>query len=54
MQGPQDVADALRRIADDIEIGAPGFDVWHASTEAPRNIRDENGNTVGSWMVEER
>ena len=42
MQTPEDVADALRDIADRIERG----DLTGGG------IRDENGNTVGSWDYE--
>ncbi len=42
MQGPDDLASALRDIADEVE----------ARTEYPRSIRDENGNTVGTWTVD--
>jgi hypothetical protein len=39
MQTPEDVADALRRVAEQLENG---------TTEG--SIRDINGNTVGSFL----
>lgn len=41
MSGPDALAEALRQVADDIEL----------RKEYPRNISDCNGNTVGSWTV---
>jgi hypothetical protein len=50
MQTPEDVADALRRVADTLAgvgfvAGAGGFG------RGSQRIRDLNGNTVGDWMV---
>jgi hypothetical protein len=42
MQGPSDLAEALRDIADKVEVRA----------EYPQKIMDVNGNTVGEWTVE--
>ena len=42
MQTPEDVAEALRGVASQLEDGVP-FD--------NRLIRDHNGNETGSWKV---
>jgi hypothetical protein len=44
MQTGGDIADALRKIADDCDTRRGGKD------ESGR-IRDENGNTVGHWEI---
>jgi hypothetical protein len=45
MQSGEDVADALRRVARDVEhIPAAGMEARQAL------IRDTNGNTVGRWF----
>jgi uncharacterized protein with von Willebrand factor type A (vWA) domain len=49
MRLPVDVADALRRLADEILAGN-GEDGWHLNAGS---IRDTNGNTVGSWDLTE-
>jgi hypothetical protein len=50
MQGPEDVARALHRLAEDLVIGAPMmYDRWN---DGGGKIRDENGNTVGTWDYE--
>ena len=44
MQTPEDVAGALREVADDVE-----------RTSMPQDghrVRDYNGNTVGRWVFE--
>lgn len=47
MSTPADVADALEKAAARIR----DCDGWAGVAEAG-NIRDENGNTVGTWDVE--
>jgi len=42
MQGPDDVADALRTLADNL---------WTDDTGTTHPVRDPNGNTVGHWQV---
>lgn len=49
MQAPPDVAEALRRTARDVDVWA----VWPDTDDNYTDIRDENGNTVGSWAVED-
>jgi hypothetical protein len=41
MSGPDDLAEALRSIAEKVE----------ARAEYPQDVRDINGNTVGEWTV---
>lgn len=46
MQTPRDVADALRRHADRLEVA----DSWGGDDDGP--IMDTLGNKVGSWAVQ--
>jgi hypothetical protein len=46
MQSPEDLAYALRQLAD-------GFETWQAwpSIIEEGRVRDLNGNTVGEWVA---
>jgi hypothetical protein len=46
MQTPEDVAEALRNAAVKVAMQGGNFDAGDGA-----GIRDENGNTVGSWKV---
>jgi hypothetical protein len=50
MQHPQDVAIALRRVGQVLDLDA--FD-WGPPQEQWALIRDSNGNTVGRWSLVE-
>lgn len=47
MQTPEDVAYALRKLTDELSI--VWSDIWPSDTS--QNLRDVNGNTVGSWEL---
>lgn len=47
MQTPNDVADALRKLATRLQDC-----IWSGDPTALERIRDANGATVGSWTVE--
>lgn len=48
MQTSSDVAEALRKAADQVDEHADTLIGWHGMS---RGILDDNGNTVGSWRV---
>jgi hypothetical protein len=48
MLNEQDLADAIRRVAQSVEQ----FEIVAGSTIIGGTTRDDNGNKVGSWVVE--
>lgn len=51
MQTGGDVADALRKLADQVDTRRGGQ--FNDGFAEGGNVRDDNGNTVGSWSVVE-
>lgn len=51
MQSSRDVAEALRKAADQVDEHADTLVGWHGMS---RGILDANGNSVGVWRVIER